>query len=279
MNKILKKVELLENVIEYQLQSKLIAEHAKPGQFIILRTNDDSERIPFTIYDFDKEQGTINILVQTVGASTLELSLKNEGDFVNDLVGPLGNPTDLSEFKKVLLVAGGIGSAVIFPQAKLLKSKGVRVDVVLGARNNELILKADEFRNNCDNLHIVTDDGSSGKKGFVTTVVGELIENGENYDAVFAVGPMIMMKAVCDLTKKFNIKTIVSMNSIMVDGTGMCGCCRLNYDGKIKYACIDGPEFDGHKVDFEEALSRLKVYGEIEKEHKCRMESYISKKN
>lgn len=265
MNKILKKRQLSENVNEYVVDAPLVAQNARPGQFIILRVDDIGERVPFTIADCDKSKGSITILVQTIGMTTYKLSLLNEGDFIHDFVGPLGNPTDLNAYKNVVLVGGGIGSAVIYPQAKDRKSKGLNCDVIVGARNKSLIMYEEEFKANCDNLYLVTDDGSYGEKGFVTTKLEALIQQGKQYDCVFAVGPVMMMKAVCDLTKKYGIKTIVSMNSTMVDGTGMCGCCRLTVDGETKYACVDGPEFDGHKVDFAESINRSKFY----KEHEC----------
>lgn len=265
MNKILKKRQLSENVNEYVVDAPLVAQNARPGQFIILRVDENGERVPFTIADCDKSKGSITILVQTIGMTTYKLSLLNEGDFIHDFVGPLGNPTDLNAYKNVVLVGGGIGSAVIYPQAKDRKSKGLNCDVIVGARNKSLIMYEEEFKANCDNLYLVTDDGSYGEKGFVTTKLEALIQQGKQYDCVFAVGPVMMMKAVCDLTKKYGIKTIVSMNSTMVDGTGMCGCCRLTVDGETKYACVDGPEFDGHKVDFAESINRSKFY----KEHEC----------
>lgn len=271
MNKILSKRTLAENVIEYVIEAERVSRHAKPGQFIILRTNEDSERIPFTIADYDREKGTITILVQTVGFSTMELAKKEVGDYVHDFVGPLGNATNIDDAKRIVLIGGGIGSAVIYPQAKHLKKLGKKVDVILGARDYSLIMYEEEFRKTTDNLYIITDNGSSGEKGFVTDKLKSLVEGGKYYDLVFAVGPMIMMKMVSKLTKELDIKTIVSMNSIMVDGTGMCGGCRLLVDGKVKYACVDGPEFDGHKVDFDEALNRLKIYNNFEREHKCRM--------
>lgn len=266
MNKILSIRTLAPSVKEYVVDAPAVAKHAKAGQFIILIEDKDGERVPFTICDSDKEQGTVTILVQDVGYSTHKLAQKNVGDFIHDFAGPLGNPTDLSEFKNICLVGGGIGSAVIFPQAKNLHADGVKCDVILGARNKELIMYEDEFARNCDNLYIVTDDGSYGEKGLVTNVLERLINEGKNYDCVFAVGPMIMMKFVCLLTKKYNIPTVISMNSIMVDGTGMCGCCRITVDGVTKYACVDGPEFDGHSVDFDEAMTRNRMYVEQEKE-------------
>ncbi len=264
MNKILKKRQLSENVNEYVIEAADIAKHAKAGQFVILRVDSEGERVPFTIADSDKSVGSITILVQTIGMTTYKLSLLNEGDYIQDFVGPLGNPTELDEYENVVLVGGGIGSAVIYPQAKSRHSKGLNCDVIVGARNKSLIMYEEEFRANSDNLYLVTDDGSYGEKGFVTNKLEALINQGKKYDCVFAVGPMMMMKAVCDLTKKYGIKTIVSMNSTMVDGTGMCGCCRLTVGGETKYACVDGPEFDGHQIDFMESVNRSRFYKEYE---------------
>ncbi len=267
MNKIIKKRILSENVNEYVISAPAVAKNANAGQFIILRVDNDGERIPFTIADFDRNAGTVTILVQTIGASTYKLALLNEGDSISDFVGPLGNPTDLNEFEHVMLVGGGIGSAVIYPQAKDRHSKGLKCDVIVGARNYDLLTYEDEFKANSDNLYVMTDDGSYGEKGFVTNKLEELIKAGHPIDCVFAVGPVFMMKAVCDLTRQYGVHTVVSMNSTMVDGTGMCGCCRLTVGGETKYACVDGPEFDGHKVDFMESVNRGKFYRDRECEH------------
>lgn len=268
---IISKKTLAERVNEYVIYAPAVAKHCLAGQFIILRVDEDGERVPFTICDYSREQGTVSILVQEVGYTTMRLAMLNEGDRLCDFVGPLGNPTDLSAYKRILLVGGGIGTAVIFPQAKQLFAEGKPADVVVGARNVSLVMYEEEFKRNCASFYLITDDGSSGKKGFVTDVARELFEKGERYDAVFAVGPLGMMRAVCKLTAEYGIPTIVSMNSLMVDGTGMCGCCRLTVGGEVKYACIDGPEFDGHKVDFDEAISRSRMYKEIEDEHTCRL--------
>lgn len=268
---IISKKTLAERVNEYVIYAPAVAKHCLAGQFIILRVDEDGERVPFTICDYSREQGTVSILVQEVGYTTMRLAMLNEGDRLCDFVGPLGNPTDLSAYKRILLVGGGIGTAVIFPQAKQLFTEGKPADVVVGARNVSLVMYEEEFKRNCAAFYLITDDGSSGKKGFVTDVARELFEKGERYDAVFAVGPLGMMRAVCKLTAEYGIPTIVSMNSLMVDGTGMCGCCRLTVGGEVKYACIDGPEFDGHKVDFDEAISRSRMYKEIEDEHTCRL--------
>lgn len=268
---IISKKTLAERVNEYVIYAPAVAKHCLAGQFIILRVDEDGERVPFTICDYSREQGTVSILVQEVGYTTMRLAMLNEGDRLCDFVGPLGNPTDLSAYKRILLVGGGIGTAVIFPQAKQLFAEGKPADVVVGARNVSLVMYEEQFKSNCAAFYLITDDGSSGKKGFVTDVARELFEKGERYDAVFAVGPLGMMIAVCKLTAEYGIPTIVSMNSLMVDGTGMCGCCRLTVGGEVKYACIDGPEFDGHKVDFDEAISRSRMYKEIEDEHTCRL--------
>ena len=268
---IISKKTLAERVNEYVIYAPAVAKHCLAGQFIILRVDEDGERVPFTICDYSREQGTVSILVQEVGYTTMRLAMLNEGDRLCDFVGPLGNPTDLSAYKRILLVGGGIGTAVIFPQAKQLFAEGKPADVVVGARNVSLVMYEEQFKKNCAAFYLITDDGSSGKKGFVTDVARELFEKGERYDAVFAVGPLGMMSAVCKLTAEYGIPTIVSMNSLMVDGTGMCGCCRLTVGGEVKYACIDGPEFDGHKVDFDEAISRSRMYKEIEDEHTCRL--------
>ena len=268
---IISKKTLAERGNEYVIYAPAVAKHCLAGQFIILRVDEDGERVPFTICDYSREQGTVSILVQEVGYTTMRLAMLNEGDRLCDFVGPLGNPTDLSAYKRILLVGGGIGTAVIFPQAKQLFAEGKPADVVVGARNVSLVMYEEQFKSNCAAFYLITDDGSSGKKGFVTDVARELFEKGERYDAVFAVGPLGMMRAVCKLTAEYGIPTIVSMNSLMVDGTGMCGCCRLTVGGEVKYACIDGPEFDGHKVDFDEAISRSRMYKEIEDEHTCRL--------
>ena len=276
MNKLLKIRTLSQNVKEYVVDAPDVARHAKAGQFIILRVDEDGERVPFTICDMDKRAGTITILVQEVGATTSQLARLNVGDCVHDFVGPLGNATDLDAYDKVMLIGGGIGSAVVFPQAKHMKEIGKPVDIIIGARTKDLIMYEDEFRTNAKNFYIVTDDGSYVEKGFVTTKLKQLLDNGVKYDVVFAVGPMPMMKAVADLTREYGIKTIVSMNSIMVDGTGMCGCCRVSVGGQTMYACVDGPEFDGHEIDFAEAMNRLRLYKAQEQELVCRLRGKVN---
>ena len=274
MNKIVKKTRLAENVTEYVIEAPEVAKHAHPGQFVILRVDEEGERVPFTICDYDAAAGTVTVLVQEVGYTTLKLATVPEGGYLADFVGPLGNPTDLSEYKNILLVGGGIGSAVIYPQAKALHAKGQASDVIVGARNVSLLMYEKEFKAAARNLYLITDDGSSGKKGFVTDELKRLAATN-TYDCVFAVGPMPMMRAVCNLTKELGIKTVVSMNSVMVDGTGMCGCCRLTCGGVTKYACVDGPEFDGHLIDWDEAINRGKTYREQEAAHKCRLTGQI----
>ena len=268
---IVSKRTLADKVNEYVIYAPDTAKHCRAGQFVILRVDEDGERVPFTICDYDREKGTVCILVQEVGYTTALLARCGVGDCLADLVGPLGNPTDLSAYDRILLIGGGIGGAVIYPQSKQFKSEGRAADVVIGARNESLLIYREGFARYARELFTVTDDGSSGRKGFVTDVARELFESGKRYDAVLAVGPLPMMRAVCRLTAEFGIPTIVSMNPVMVDGTGMCGCCRLTVGGEVKYACIDGPEFDGHKVDFDEAIQRLGTYKAQEREHMCRL--------
>ncbi len=268
---IVSKNRLAPNVSEYVIYAPYVAKHCLAGQFVILRVDENGERVPFTICDYSREDSTVSILVQEVGYTTLALSKMKEGDCLSDFVGPLGNATDLSEYQSIVLIGGGIGSAVTFPQSKQLFKDGKCVDVIMGARNECLLMYVDEFAKNCDNLYIVTDDGSKGQKGFVTDMLKSLIDGGKKYDCVFAVGPLPMMRAVCKLTRELGIKTVVSMNSMMVDGTGMCGCCRVSVAGKTKYACIDGPEFDGHQIDFDEAISRSRIYKQQEETHFCNL--------
>ncbi len=256
------------------IQAPLIAKKAKAGQFIILRINDFGERIPLTIADCDIDKGTVTIIFQKVGKTTYELDQLEEGDSIQDFVGPLGLPTELEGYKKAAVIGGGAGCAIAYPSAKALHNMGTNVDMIAGFRNKDIIILEDEMSAVCDNLYITTDDGSNGNKGFVTDVLKKLIENGEQYDLVIAIGPMPMMKAVCNLTKEYNIKTIVSMNPIMIDGTGMCGGCRIKVGGEMKFACVDGPDFDGHEVDFDEAMERLAMYKKEEKEsmdHACKL--------
>lgn len=265
---IVSKKNLCDRVNEYVIYAPLVSRHCRAGQFIILRTDNEGERVPFTICDYCRENGTVSIMVQEVGATTMKLASMKEGECLHDFVGPLGNPTDLDEFENILLVGGGIGSAVIYPQAKELHSKGKNFEIVLGARNESLFFYEDEFTSLAP-THYVTDDGSKGRRGLVTDEITALVESGKKFDVIFAVGPLVMMKFVAKLAEKYGIKSVVSMNSMMVDGTGMCGCCRLTVDGKVKYACIDGPEFDGAKVDFDEAIARSSTYREFEQAHVC----------
>lgn len=272
---IISKKQFSEKVNEYVVYAPDVAHRVRAGQFIILRATEDGERVPFTVCDYDREKGTITILVQTVGYSTMILEKLSVGDTICDFVGPLGKPTDLSGFDKILLVGGGIGSAVIYPQAKQLMLENKAADVIVGARNESLVIYENDFKKFSNEFFVMTDDGSAGEKGFVTDKIKNLLDEGRKYDCIFAVGPLPMMKAVCALTKNYGVKTIVSMNTIMVDGTGMCGSCRLTVDGKVKYACVDGPEFDGHLVDFDAAINRSKFYKEQEKEHVCRLTGEI----
>ncbi len=268
---ILAKRRLASNVCEYTLYAPLVARHCRAGQFVILRVDDEGERVPFTICDYSRESGTIMLLVQEVGYSTCKLAQLREGDALRDIAGPLGNPTDLDAYKKICLVGGGIGSAVIYPQAKNLHAKGYPADVILGARTADLLIFRQQLEQYASRAYFVTDDGSFGAKGFVTDKLKQLLDGGAGYDCVFAVGPLAMMKAVCDLTAEYGVDTIVSMNSMMVDGTGMCGCCRLTLGDRTVYACIDGPEFDGHLVDFDETIKRNRMYREQESKHFCRL--------
>ncbi|MGN6712610.1 sulfide/dihydroorotate dehydrogenase-like FAD/NAD-binding protein [Anaerocolumna jejuensis] len=265
MYRIIKKEILNPTVIKMQVKAPLIAKKAEPGQFIILRVKEEGERIPLTIADFDRANGTVTIIFQVVGASTLQLAALEEGDAISDFVGPLGVPSHVEGLKKVAVIGGGVGSAIAYPIAKKLHYLGAEVHSVVGFRNKELVILEDEFKTVSDILAVMTDDGSYGTKGLVTDTLKQLIESGEKYDEVIAIGPLIMMKYVAALTKGYGIKTMVSMNPVMIDGTGMCGGCRLTVDGKTKFACVDGPDFDGHLVDFEEALARSTMYKQFER--------------
>ncbi|MBO4667317.1 MAG: sulfide/dihydroorotate dehydrogenase-like FAD/NAD-binding protein [Bacilli bacterium] len=264
MGYLIKKKEVLnDTVIKMDIVAPNVARKAKPGQFIILRVDEEGERIPLTIYKTTND--LVSIIFQVVGLTTMKLNVKNEGDELATFVGPLGRPSELAGYKKALVIGGGVGSAIAYPIAKGFKDSGANVDVILGFRSKDLVILEDDFKKTIDNLYLYTDDGSYQNKGFVTDGLKMLIENGHNYDICFVVGPLIMMKNVSLLTKEYNIKTIVSMNPLMIDGTGMCGCCRLTVDGKMKFACIDGPDFDGHLVDYDEAMSRNQMYKEEEK--------------
>ena len=275
MFKILKKRELNSQVTLMEFEAPLIARKANAGQFIIFRTDEFGERVPLTIADFDREKGTVTIIFQKVGQSTLQLGLMEEGDSILDVVGPLGVATHLEEgWERVAVIGGGVGCAIAYPQAKALHNKGVNVDLIAGFRSKDIVILEDEMKAVSNNLYITTDDGSYGFKGFVTQKLQELIDSGVKYDAVIAIGPVPMMKFVCNVTKPYGIKTIVSLNPIMIDGTGMCGGCRVTVGGKIKYACVDGPDFDGHEVDFDELMKRNSAYKESEKQannHVCRL--------
>lgn len=264
MFKIVKKESLNPTVTKMVIEAPLIAKKAEPGQFIIFRAKEDSERIPLTIADFDREAGTVTIIYQIVGGSTMELDTLNEGEYLNDFVGPLGIASHTDGLKKVAVVGGGVGCAIAYPIAKKLSNQGCEVHSIVGFRNKDLVILEDEFKKVSAKLCMMTDDGSYGTKGLVTNALEELIKAGNNYDEVIAIGPLVMMKFVSQLTKQYNIKTIVSMNPIMIDGTGMCGGCRLTVGGETKFACVDGPDFDGHLVDFDEAMKRGTMYKEFE---------------
>ncbi len=271
MYQILKKESLNSSVTRMVIKAPFVAKKAQPGQFIILRVDKDGERVPFTIADYDRENETVTIIFQVVGAETSRLNLKNEGDYIEDFVGPLGNPTKTEGYGKVAVIGGGVGCAIAFPVAKEFHEQGAEVHTVAGFRNRELVILEKEFRAVSDKYVLVSDDGSTGKKGFVTDALKELIDSGENYDLVIAIGPIPMMKFVSKLTEAYGIKTIVSMNPIMIDGTGMCGGCRLTVGGETKFACVDGPEFDGHLVDFDEAMERGAMYKKFERDENCRL--------
>ena len=268
MYKILKAEKLAEKIFLMDVEAPRVARSCQPGEFVIVKMDEKGERIPLTICDFDREKGTVTIVFQIVGASTLRMSELQAGDAFQDFVGPLGQPSefvkeDLEEVKgrKYLFVAGGVGTAPVYPQVKWMKQHGIDVDVIVGAKNKDLLILEDMMKEQAGNFYITTDDGSYVRKGMVTEVIKDLVENqGKQYDVCVAIGPMIMMKFVCKLTKELNIPTIVSMNPIMVDGTGMCGACRLTVGDEVKFACVDGPEFDGHLVNFDEAMKRQQMY-------------------
>ena len=264
MYRIVKKEALKPTVILYEIEAPMVAKKAQPGQFIILRVDENGERIPITIHDYDREKGTVTIIVQTVGATTEKLSHKQQGDCLHDFVGPLGRPTETEGKKKVCVVGGGVGCAIALPVAQALHEQGTKVTGIVGFRNKDLVILEDEFRACCDEFIIMTDDGSYGEKGVVTAPLEQKIVEGANFDEVITIGPLIMMKFVVKTTKPHNVKTVVSMNPIMVDGTGMCGGCRLTVGGKTKFACVDGPDFDGFEVDFDEAMHRGTMYKPFE---------------
>lgn len=260
MFKIIRKKALHETITLMEVDAPYIARKAQPGQFVILRVHENGERIPLTIADPDPQKGTITLIFQNVGHTTEDLKSLDEGESILDMVGPLGVPTEYDGAKRVAIIGGGLGTAIAYPQARALHALGAKVDVILGFRSAELIILEKEMAACSDELLIATDDGSNGRKGLVTDVLKERVEQGAAYDLVIAIGPLIMMKFVCKLTKEYDIRTIVSMNPIMIDGTGMCGCCRVTVGGEMKFACVDGPDFDGHLVDFDEAMRRSRMY-------------------
>ena len=275
MYRIVKKQVLNPTVTRMDIEAPLIAKKAEPGQFIILRVDEKGERIPLTVADFDREAGTVTIIFQIVGATTEKLNHLEEGDCLQDFVGPLGRPSETEGLKKVAVIGGGVGCAIAYPQAKYLHEHGVAVDVIAGFRSKDIVILEEEFRAACDHLYLTTDDGSYGEKGLVTDKLKALIEAGNQYDAVIAIGPIIMMKFVCKTTEPYGIKTLVSLNPIMIDGTGMCGGCRVSVGGQMKFACVDGPDFDGHQVDFDELMARNAAYKEreaqVRQDHACRL--------
>lgn len=267
MYKILEAKELTNNIYYMVVEAKRVAKSCKPGQFVIVRTDENSERIPLTICDYDSEKGTVTIVFQSVGAGTEDMSQLKAGDAFHDFVGPLGCPSEFvkespEELKKknILFVAGGVGTAPVYPQVKWLNEQGVKADVIVGAKTKDLLILEKEMEAVAGNLYVTTDDGSYGRSGMVTQTISDLVAEGKKYDVCVAIGPMIMMKFVCKLTKELEIPTIVSLNPIMVDGTGMCGACRVTVGGEVKFACVDGPEFDGHLVNFDEAMQRQQIY-------------------
>ena len=264
MYQIVNKKSLNPTVTQMDILAPFVAKKARAGQFIILRVDDEGERIPLTIAGYDREKGTVTIIFQIVGAATEALKHKKEGDFIPDFVGPLGRPTHVEGLKKVCVVGGGVGCAIAWPVAKALKEQGCEVTSIVGFRNKDLVILEEEFKACSTDFYMMTDDGSYGRQGNVCVPLNELLEKGEQFDEVITIGPLVMMKFVCAATKPYGVKTVASMNPIMIDGTGMCGGCRLTVGGKMKFACVDGPEFDGHEVDFDEAMSRSRTYAEFE---------------
>lgn len=277
MYKIVRKKELNSAVTLMEIEAPFVAKKAKAGQFIIFRVDEQGERVPLTIAGYDREKGTVSIIFQKVGFSTNALGALNEGDYIQDFVGPLGKPTNTEGVKRVCVVGGGVGCAIALPSAVGFKEAGCEVDVIVGFRSKDIVILEDEFRACADNLYLMTDDGSYGEHGFVTVKLQQLLESGRQYDEVLAIGPIPMMKFVSKTTEPFGVKTIVSLNPIVVDGTGMCGGCRVTVGGETKFACVDGPDFDGHQVDYAELMSRNGVYrdreAQVAKEHVCRMEA------
>lgn len=275
MYKIVRKQELNPTVTLLEIEAPFVAKKALAGQFIIFRVDEKSERVPLTIADYNREKGTVSIIFQKVGLSTNMLGKLNEGDSILDFVGPLGKPTHIENQKRVCVVGGGVGCAIAYPSAKGFHEAGIQVDVIAGFRSKDIVILEDEFRAACDNFYLMTDDGSYGEQGFVTAKLQQLLEAGNQYDEILAIGPIPMMKFVCATSKPFGVKTTVSLNPIMVDGTGMCGGCRVTVGGEVKFACVDGPDFDGHQVDFAELMSRNGVYkareAETNETHICRL--------
>ena len=263
--KITEKRMLNPTVFLMEVEAPLVARKAEPGQFVILRIDENGERVPFTVADFDREKGTITVIIQIVGKTTRDLAELEAGDELLDFAGPLGKPTPLDGIKKVAVIGGGLGTAIAYPQAKKLHELGAEVTVITGFRNKELIILEDELTKIADKLIVATDDGSNGTQGFVTDMLEKEILAGEKFDEVIAIGPLVMKKFVCKLTEKYDIPTTVSLNPVMIDGTGMCGGCRVIVGGETKFACVDGPDFDGHLVDFDEAMSRSSMYKDFEK--------------
>ena len=273
MFEILQKRELTKNIFLMEIAAPLIAKKVQSGQFLIIRVDEEGERFPLTVADFDRQAGTVTIIYHAIGKSTQKLAQLNVGESALDVVGPLGTASHFEDsVKKAAVIGGGLGCAIAMPQAKHLHQKGVSVDMIAGFRTKDIIILEDEMKKVCENLYVATDDGSYGEHGFVTDVLKKLIASGVKYDVVVAIGPLPMMKFVSLLTKEYGIKTIVSMNPIMIDGTGMCGGCRLTVGGKTKFACVDGPDFDGHEVDFDGAMRRLSMYDDMKREENCKLE-------
>ena len=274
MYRIQKKEILNPTVVRMVVEAPLVAHRAQPGQFVILRVDEEGERFPLTIADYDREAGTVTVIFQLVGGATMALGRKEEGESIHDIVGPLGTPTDTKGLGKVVVIGGGVGCAIALPVTKKLHEQGAEVHAIVGFRSKDLVILEEDFRRASSRYELMTDDGSAGRKGLVTNALEELILSGEKYDKVFAIGPLVMMKFVCLLTKKYDIPTVVSMNPLMIDGTGMCGCCRLTVGGKMKFACVDGPDFDGHQVDFDEVMARSSTYRDLEaraREESCNL--------
>lgn len=278
MFKVIKRQLLTSNICLQEVEAPRVAVSAKPGQFLIVRSGEKSERIPLTICDYDRSRGTVTIVTQIIGASSRQIADIGEGGFLQDVVGPLGQPSDFTKMpaeelkdKRYVFIAGGLGTAPVYPQAKYLHEAGASVDIIMGAKTADLVILEDEMSRVCDNLYICTDDGTKGEKGLVTQILKNLLDLGETYDEAVAIGPMIMMKFVTLTAKDYNLPLTVSLNTLMVDGTGMCGACRVTVGGKTRFACVEGPEFDAYQVDFDEAMRRQGMYKsqEVEANHKC----------